>query len=101
MDRMNDSHLTQSNSNAPTDTRRKGKGYAWAALAVFTCPCHLPILVVLLSGTALGAALAENLATAAAVFVGVFLISVVVAMRLLKDDRGLDTGTRSKGVDDA
>jgi len=78
-------HPTQ--SDFPAGARRKGKGYAWAALAALTCPCHVPIYALLLSGTALGAAVAQNLALAFAVFAGVFLIALVFALRLLKHDR--------------
>jgi mercuric ion transport protein len=38
--------------------------YLMAALAIVTCPCHLPVLLVLLGGTALGAVLSEHLAVA-------------------------------------
>jgi|GEM_PF-2902633 len=35
--------------------RRTITGYFLAFTAVITCPCHLPILIVLLSGSAAGA----------------------------------------------
>lgn len=28
----------------PPETRQPVSGYLWGALAVLTCPCHLPIL---------------------------------------------------------
>ena len=35
----------------PTKTRKPFTGYLWGALAVLTCPCHLPILAVVLGVT--------------------------------------------------
>ncbi|MGR0140746.1 broad-spectrum mercury transporter MerE, partial [Pseudomonas sp. RSP] len=31
------------------------RAYTWGVLAALTCPCHLPVLALLLSGTAAGA----------------------------------------------
>lgn len=36
------------------------KGYRLIALAVVACPCHWPLLALLLSGTAVGAFVADN-----------------------------------------
>lgn len=30
------------------------RAYTWGVLAALTCPCHLPVLALLLSGTAAG-----------------------------------------------
>ncbi len=35
----------------PPETRQPVSGYLWGALAVLTCPCHLPILAAVLAGT--------------------------------------------------
>lgn len=34
----------------PPETRQPVSGYLWGALAVLTCPCHLPILAAVLVG---------------------------------------------------
>ena len=34
----------------PTETPKPFTGYLWGALAVLTCPCHLPILAIVLTG---------------------------------------------------
>jgi mercuric ion transport protein len=73
-------HPTQ----AQRDARRKG--YIWAAAAALTCPCHIPIYALLLSGTALGAALAENLTFAFAALAGIFVVALGFAIRLLRRD---------------
>ncbi|CAA1294720.1 MerE [Klebsiella pneumoniae] len=31
----------------PSETHKPITGYLWGALAVLTCPCHLPILALL------------------------------------------------------
>lgn len=43
----------------PTKTRKPFTGYLWGALAVLTCPCHLPILAIVLAGTTAGAFIGE------------------------------------------
>lgn len=30
----------------PSETHKPITGYLWGALAVLTCPCHLPILAI-------------------------------------------------------
>jgi EAL domain-containing protein (putative c-di-GMP-specific phosphodiesterase class I) len=44
----------------PTETPKPFTGYLWGALAVLTCPCHLPILAVVLAGTTAGAFIGEH-----------------------------------------
>ena len=44
----------------PPETRQPVSGYLWGALAVLTCPCHLPILAAVLAGTTAGAFLGER-----------------------------------------
>lgn len=57
-------------------------------IAVLTCPCHLPILIALLSGTAAGALLQENVGLAAALLLPVFLLSAIATWRLLDRSAG-------------
>lgn len=58
--------------------------YAMGAIAVLTCPCHLPVLIVLLSGTVAGAFLAENLFLAVVLLLVVFLLSATATWRLAR-----------------
>ncbi|BBL79256.1 hypothetical protein RxyAA322_11100 [Rubrobacter xylanophilus] len=68
-------------------------GYALAASAVVACPCHLaiilPILIGLLGGTALGAALAAHtglvVAGASAYFVAALAVGLYLAGRKKKE----------------
>jgi mercuric ion transport protein len=62
--------------------------YVMGAIAVLTCPCHLPILILLFSGTAAGAFLSRNRGIAFLLLLPVFLLSAVATWRLLdKSDR--------------
>lgn len=60
--------------------------YIMGTIAFLTCPCHLPVLLLLLSGTAAGSALAANTGTALLVLLAVFASSAYATWRLL--DRG-------------
>lgn len=71
---------------------RKAMTGVTAFLTVLSCPCHIPILLVLLSGTAAGAFLSENTGTAVMVLLVIFLISLVATFRLL-DKSGNDRQT--------
>ncbi|MBM3358748.1 MAG: mercury resistance protein [Betaproteobacteria bacterium] len=57
--------------------------YLMGTLAVLTCPCHLPILIVLLSGTAAGVFLQKNLLVAVLVLLPIFLVTALSTWRLL------------------
>ncbi len=62
--------------------------YVMGAIAVLTCPCHLPILLLLLSGTVAGAFLSQNLGIAFLLLLPVFLLSAIATWRLLdRSDR--------------
>lgn len=57
--------------------------YFMGALAFLTCPCHLPILLLLFSGTAAGAFLSANLGTAVLFLLPIFLLCAFATWRLL------------------
>lgn len=63
--------------------------YLIAAIAVLTCPCHLPILLAVLSGTALGALVSEHQGLAVIALTGLFLASAWGAVHLFsREARG-------------
>jgi len=64
-------------------SRAKRGGILWGTLAVVTCPCHLPILAVVLSGTALGALLQEHFILTLVLFSALFLLSLWAVTRAL------------------
>ena len=65
----------------PSETHKPITGYLWGGLAVLTCPCHLPILAVVLAGTTAGAFLGEHWVIAALGLTGLFLLSLSRALR--------------------
>lgn len=75
--------VTEFEHRAPTTPRRRG--YAWAALAALTCPCHAPLFALLLAGTAAGVFLNEYLGIVVALMSVVFLLSLSVAMKRMND----------------
>lgn len=60
------------------------RAYLWTGLAVITCPCHIPILVVVLSGTAFGAFLSEHFGVALLVLTVLFVVFAGAAVRTWK-----------------
>lgn len=60
--------------------------YLMTAVAVLTCPCHLPLLAVVLAGTALGGFLTEHMGIALAVLAVLFIASAWSAVRLFSRD---------------
>ncbi|UJM95508.1 MULTISPECIES: broad-spectrum mercury transporter MerE [Rhodanobacter] len=69
--------------NGATHTSR-GRVYAWGVLALLTCPCHLPLLALLLSGTAAGAALSNHFGVAILGLATLFILSLTSALRALR-----------------
>ena len=68
----------------PAETHKPFTGYVWGALAVLTCPCHLPILAIVLAGTTSGAFIGENLGIAALTLTGLFVLSVTRLLRVFR-----------------
>lgn len=65
--------------------KRQITGYVTGLFALLTCPCHVPIYIMLLSGTAAGTLLLENRSIALGLFSILFLLFVFSTMRLLKN----------------
>lgn len=68
-----------------TSTWHKIKGYTAGAVALITCPCHLPItlplLITLTAGTAFGTWLANNALVFGAISTVVFIGGIVLAFK--------------------
>ena len=52
---------------------------------MLTCPCHLPILAIVLAGTTAGAFIGEYWGIAALTLTGLFVLSVTRLLRAFKD----------------
>lgn len=58
------------------------RAYTWGALAVLACPCHLPLLAVVLAGTSVGAFVGDHWGVAALALAGLFVLSVTRMLRI-------------------
>lgn len=77
--------MHERNEGAGTPHRRRG--YAWGLLALLTCPCHLPVVALLLSGTAAGAFIGAHIGVATLAAVALFGVSVAFTIRAFKAPR--------------
>jgi mercuric ion transport protein len=68
-----------------SEVRKPVAGYLWGALAVLTCPCHLPILAIVLAGTTAGAFIGEHWGVAALALTGLFVLSVTRLLRAFRE----------------
>jgi len=66
----------QDMTHAPQTARQRITAYLFTALALVTCPCHLPIWIALLAGTTAGAYLSEHWGIAALALTGLFVLSL-------------------------
>jgi len=78
-------------SKTATPMRRAVTGVT-ALFAILSCPCHLPILLLLLSGTTAGALLSENLSVAVLALLPIFVLSLVATWRLLGSNEAGTSG---------
>ena len=62
----------------------RSRAYTWGVLAALTCPCHLPVLALLLSGTAAGAFVSEHWSLAALVLAVLFILFLRAALRAFR-----------------
>jgi len=67
---------------------RHRRGYLHLAIAALTCPCHVPIYLVIFGGTALGGFLKENLYLFILGLTGIFLVTLSRGLKLIKEEKG-------------
>ncbi len=63
------------------------KGYLLLGLAFLTCPCHLPLLLAVLAGTGLAAALIQYFALTFLALSAVFILSLLFGLKALKNSQ--------------
>ncbi len=71
-------------TNPGLEASSRRRGHVYAVPALVTCPCHLPIRALLLSGSAVGVFLNEHFAMAITIFSLLFVCSLVAAVRALR-----------------
>jgi mercuric ion transport protein len=69
---------------ATPPTGLRWRGYTWGLLAVLTCPCHLPVLALLLSDAAAGAVVGAHMGVAALVLAVLFALFLAAALRAFR-----------------
>ena len=79
--------LILTHDSAPA--RRRLWSSALGLLALITCPCHVPLLALILSGTAAGALLAAHFETTLILFSVLFLLTVCAAIWVWRG-KGID-----------
>ena len=66
---------------------QKRKGYLNLAIAALTCPCHIPIYLAILGGTAYGVFLRDNIFLIIAGLAVIFLITLSRGLKLVNQDK--------------
>ncbi len=63
------------------------KGYVNLAIAGLTCPCHLPIILAVLGGTAFGAFLRNNILLLILTLTAIFLFTLFKGLKLINQTK--------------
>jgi len=63
------------------------RAWLWGALAALTCPCHLPIVLLALSGTAAGALVSQHKGVALVVLLALSALSLTRVLRAFRAPR--------------
>ncbi len=74
---------------------QKRKGYLNLAIAALTCPCHIPIYLAILGGTAYGVFLRDNIFLIIAGLAVIFLITLTRGLKLVNEDKKQREGSDS------
>lgn len=65
-------------------TDRSLKGYFLLGLALVTCPCHLPLLLIVLAGTGLAGALSQHFWLVFVALSVIFVLSLMYGLKTLQ-----------------
>ncbi len=63
------------------------KGYVNLVIAGLTCPCHLPIILAVLGGTAFGAFLRNNILLLILILTAIFLFTLFKGLKLINQTK--------------
>lgn len=72
-------------------------GYLLLATAALTCPCHLPLLMAILGGTALAGFPQQNLALTLIALTAYFLFTLLIGLKLIGWERSRTHREREVG----
>lgn len=61
--------------------KENAKKFGWGVLALFACPCHIVLILPLLTGTTLGAYFAAHQTTVSLILGIVFVISILMIFK--------------------
>ncbi len=82
---------------SPVDSPRQSrKRYVSLGLAVLTCPCHLPLLLAVLAGTALGGWLSRYTVVVSLAMVGIFVLALLYSFGTFDRRRGVSEARASR-----
>ena len=74
---------------------RRRKGYMNLAIAALTCPCHVPVYLAVLGGTAFGVFMKDNIILLILGLTAIFLLTLTRGLRLVKEDKEQEEGSDS------
>ncbi len=74
---------------------QRRKGYINLAIAAFTCPCHIPIFLAILGGTAFGIFLRGNILLIILGLTAIFLITLTRGLKLVNEGKEQREGSNS------
>ena len=66
---------------------QKRKGYFNLSIVALTCPCHVPIFLAILGGTALGVFLRDNILLIILGLTAIFLFTLTRGLKLVNKDK--------------
>ena len=72
---------------AAGDSKRGLAGKILLGTAALTCPCHIPIYLLLFGGTALGGYLSENIGLVIVALSAYFFFALFAGLRMVKAGR--------------
>lgn len=73
--------MTSTKEILTPDERRPWRQRFYLLTAALTCPCHLPIYLLILGGTSVGAALKDNIGLAFLGLTAIFVLTLVHGLR--------------------
>ncbi len=80
--------VTNPPSSAKPSSVSRLVGYLWTGVAIVACPCHLPLIIGALAGTAAGALLSRHWIVGLLGLLALFLVSAAQAWRRLSGAAG-------------